>query len=63
MLIHLSCSPHSLAHSSSLTMFGSTHFWVNNAGNSSCHGFTFKTNATGETDIYFRDETQIFFME
>lgn len=31
--------------------------------NSSCHGFTYKTNATGETDIYFRDETQIFFMD
>ena len=35
--------------------------WCNN--NSSCHGFTFKTNASGETDIYFRDETQIFFMD
>ena len=31
--------------------------------NSSCHGFTYKTNASGETDIYFRDETQIFFMD
>jgi hypothetical protein len=35
--------------------------WCNH--NSSCHGFTFQTNATGETDIYFRDETQIFFMD
>lgn len=35
--------------------------WCNQ--NSSCHGFTFQTNATGETEIYFRDETQIFFMD
>ena len=35
--------------------------WCNT--NSSCHGFTFKTNATGETEVYFRDETQIFFMD
>lgn len=37
-------------------------------GNSSCHGFTFKSlehllDPTAETDIYFRDETQIFFMD
>ena len=35
--------------------------WCNK--NTSCHGFTYQTNATGETDIYFRDETQIFFMD
>eukprot|EP01051_Picozoa_sp_SAG22_P026895 SAG22_NODE_8729_length_634_cov_1.321495_1_plen_141_part_10 len=41
--------------------------WCNT--NSSCHGFTFKTGAAttgpggGKTEIYFRDETQIFFMD
>ena len=33
------------------------------ARNNSCYGFTFKTNATGVTEVYMRDDTQIFFMD
>merc|ERR1719382_2207981 len=36
--------------------------WCNT--NSSCHGFTFLTSDKDKvTQIYFRDETQIFFMD
>ena len=35
--------------------------WCN--ANSSCHGLTYATNATEPTACYFRDETQVFFMD
>lgn len=44
------------------TTVADAEIWCNK--NASCHGFTYLTaEANQPTDIYFRDETQIFFMD